>query len=63
METESFKVLAKSVDYGVHQVATEHTKLLTQSFDYGSRDWLATNANSKECIVQMPKQSTDSLYR
>lgn len=63
MENERVKVLAKSVDYGVHQVATEHTKLLKQSSDYKSRDWLATNANSKVCIVQMPKQSTDSLYR
>lgn len=63
METERVVVLAKPVDYGIHQVATEHTKLLTQSFDYGTRDFLTKNAKSKECIVQMPKQSAESLYR
>lgn len=63
METERVKILAKSVDYGIEQVAAEHTKLLTQSFSYGSRDWCPSNANSKECIVQMPKQSAEKLYR
>lgn len=63
MEIERVKVLAKSVDFGIAQIATERTKLLTKSFNYGSRDWLTTNTNSKECIVQMPQQNVESLYR
>lgn len=64
MESERAKVLAKSVDYGIERVATEHSKLLKQAISYGSRDWLSTHGNSKECIVQLPtKQSVESLHR